>query len=226
MLREFVRRTATYRGLDETEPIRASLAASRRAGWPYCPDDEGDLLFELARITGDQHALEVGFATGSTAAYILHGLGVGHLTSIDYKQNQFERSGEALVRRLGFEQRHRLIEDNSIRALPALEQSGARYGLVFLDGWKTFDHLWVDTFYCARMLNRGGFMVLDDARMPAVRKCLSILRRYYGFEDIDTYGRVGRWKLRAWHWLSTRTVRPPYVALQKALDLDKTEAAR
>src|SRR5688572_25508142 len=107
MLKDFVRRTAKYTGLPETAPIRAALAAATRAGWPYCPADEGDLLFELARTVGDQNALEVGFATGSTAAYMLHGLGAGQLTSIDYDQNQYEREGEKLVRSLGFASRHR-----------------------------------------------------------------------------------------------------------------------
>ena len=99
MLKDFVRRTAGYTGLPETAPIRSALAAARRPGWPYCPADEGDLLFQLARAVGEQNALEVGFATGSTAAYILHGLGAGHLTSIDYDQNHYEREGEKLIGR-------------------------------------------------------------------------------------------------------------------------------
>lgn len=226
MLKNFVRRTAKYTGLEETARIRTALASASHRGWPYCPPDEGDLLFLLAQAVGEQNALEVGFATGSTAAYMLHGLGTGHVTSIDYDQNQYEREGEKLIQSLGFAVRHRLIEDNSIRVLPELHASGARYGLVFLDGWKTFDHMWVDTFYCARMLNLGGFMVFDDARMPAVRKCISLLRGYYQFAGVDTYARIGGGKLRLWHALSTRTLRRPYVALQKVVDLDKTEAGR
>jgi predicted O-methyltransferase YrrM len=234
MLKNLIRRTAKYTGLEETARIRTAIAAASRPGWPYCPPDEGDLLFRLAQAVGEnpnmkndeQNALEVGFATGSTAAYLLLGLGAGHLTSIDYDQNQYEREGEKLVHSLGFARRHRLIEDNSIRVLPELHASGVRYGLVFLDGWKTFDHMWVDTFYCARMLNRGGFMVFDDARMPAVRKCISLLRGYYQFADVNSYARVGGGKLRLWHALSTRTLRRPYVALQKLVDLDKTEAGR
>jgi predicted O-methyltransferase YrrM len=226
MLKDLVRRRAKYSGLAATAPIRAALAAAARPGWPYSPADEGDLLFLLAEAAGEQNALEVGFATGSTAAYMLHGLGSGQLTSVDYDQNQYEREGVRLVSSLGFAARHRLIEDNSIRALPALQASGARFGLVFLDGWKTFDHMWVDTFYCARMLNRGGFIVFDDARMPAVRKCISLLQAYYRFASVDTYAKVGGSRLRLWHALSTRTTLPPYVALQKVVDIDDTDAAK
>jgi len=225
-MKRFLRESTMYRGLPETEHVRKSLEVVRRHGWPSCPADEGDLLFQLAKSVGDQHALEVGFATGSTAAYILFGLGTGQLTSIDYDQNHYERAGEQLVASLGFAGRHRLIEQDSIRALPALYETGARYGLVFLDGWKTFDHLWVDTFYCARMLNRGGFMVFDDAHLPAVRKSISLLTRYYGFRDIHGDRLVGGVKQRVWHLLSTRSMRRPYVALNKVMNVEETEAGR
>jgi predicted O-methyltransferase YrrM len=226
MLKDLVRRSAKYRGHPDTGVIRTALGAARRDGWPYCPDDEGDLLYQLAAEAGTQGALEVGLATGSTAAYMLHGLGAGHLTSIDYDQNEYEREGEKLIASLGFTPRHRLIEDNSIRALPDLHASGARFGLVFLDGWKTFDHMWVDTFFCAHMLSRGGYMVFDDARMPAVRKCISLLRRYYQFAEVDNYARVGGGRLRIWHLLSTRTTLRPYVALRKTMELSETAAGR
>jgi predicted O-methyltransferase YrrM len=226
MLKNLVRRSAKYEGLAETATIRAALAAAARPGWPYCPADEGDLLFLLAKAAGEANALEVGFATGSTAAYMLHGLGPGLLTSIDYDQNQYEREGVKLVASLGFASRHRLIEDNSIRALPQLHAAGERFGLVFLDGWKTFDHMWVDTFYAARMLNRGGFMVFDDARMPAVLKCVSLLQMYYRFGHVDTYARVGGSRLRLWHMLSTRTTLQPYVALQKVVEIEHTDAGK
>jgi predicted O-methyltransferase YrrM len=226
MLKDLVRRGAKYTGLPETEVIRKALAADSRKGWPYCPADEGDLLYLLAKAAAGQGALEVGFATGSTAAYMLLGLGSDRLTSIDYDQNEYEREGEKLVRSLGFASRHRLIEENSIRVLPELDASGARFGLVFLDGWKTFDHMWVDTFYCARMLNPGGFVVFDDARMPAVRKCASLLRQYYEFADVDAYARVGGGRLKLWHLLSTRTHLKPYLALQKVKELKETPAGR
>ena len=171
-------------------------------------------------------ALEVGFATGSSAAYILAGLGDGVLTSIDFAQDDYEREGELLVSRMGLESRHSLVEENSIVALPEMYRNGRRFGLIFLDGWKTFDHVWVDTFYCARMLECGGFIVFDDARMPAVRKCVSILIRYYGFKRIDTYKYVGGWRQRLWHMMSTRSTLPPYIALEKVVEIDKTSAWR
>ena len=226
VLKRALRRALKYRGLPGTGPVRERLALVRRTGWPYCLDDEGDVLFRLAESIGEQDALEIGFATGSSAAYMLSGLTTGRLTSIDYDQDHFEREGEKLVAAMGFTPRHRLIEQDSILALPALNEAGSRFGLVFVDGWKTFDRLWVDTFYCVRMLDRGGYIVFDDAAMPAVCKCISLLKRYYGFGDVDTYPMAGGWKCRMWHVLVTRSWRRPYRALRKTMDLDDTVAGR
>jgi len=226
VIKQALRRSLAYQGIADTGPVRDALARVRRPGLPYCPDDEGDVLFTLARSIGDQDALEVGFATGSTAAYILSGLSTGRLTSIDYDQDHFDREGETLVAAMGYRERHTLIERDSVRALPELHDAGLRYGLVFLDGWKTFDRMWVDTFYCARMLHRGGYIVFDDAAMPAVRKCISLLKRYYEFADVDTDRMVGGWKGRVWHLLVTRSRHMPYRALRKVRETDDSPAGR
>lgn len=226
MIKSAVKKYIQYPGMVVTDPIRTAINARRRQGWPYCPPDEGDLLYLLAKSAPDADALEVGFATGSTAAYTLSGLGNGKLTSIDYAQDQYEREGVALIASLKLSNRHTLIEENSIIALPNLYQSGQRFSLIFLDGWKTFDHVWVDTFYCAKMLMVDGYIVFDDARMPAVRKCISLLKRYYGFELIDSYKMVGGQKQKLWHLLTTHTLLRPYVVLRKISEISDTEAGK
>jgi hypothetical protein len=132
----------------------------------------------------------------------------------------------ALIQSAGLSNRHQLVEENSISALPKLHDSGLQFNLIFLDGWKGFDHIWVDTFYCARMLQMGGYLVFDDARMQAVRKCISILRRYYEFEPVDTYAMVGGFRQRIWHLLTSRSFRLPYVALRKIKPIGETDAGR
>lgn len=225
-MKAIIRRALAYHGLPETEAVRNVVESFRRAGRPYCPVDQGDALFQLARSARGQDALEIGFGTGSTAAYILAGLESGQLTSIDYDQTHFERAGVRLVEALGFEGRHRLIERDSVQALPELDIAGARFGLVFVDGWKTFDRIWVDTFYCVRMLKVGGVIVFDDAQMPAVRKCISLLKGYYAFSKVDAQGAIGGWRLKLRYLATTRSTLPPYVALRKTADLGDTEAGR
>jgi len=226
MIKKYVKRLLRYDGLSETVRIRAGIDALRRPGWPYCPPDEGDLLHTLAKAMPHEDALEVGFATGSTALFILSGLGTGRLTSIDNAPDHYDRQGLALVASLGFSERHKLLEEDSILALPDLLRRGARYGLIFLDGWKTFDHVWVDSFYAAKLLKVGGHLVLDDARMPAVRKCIDILRGYYEFEDVDAYPLAGGIKQRAYDLLTGRSFLRPYVVLRKTKEIAETEAGK
>lgn len=225
-MKKFIKAKTIYAGSPATDGIRAELDRTRHPGWPYCPPDEGDLLYQLAAAAPIKTALEVGFATGSTAAYMLTGLGSGNLTSIDYDQDHFERAGEALLARMDLSGRHTLIEADSVVALPALDKAGQRFGLIYLDGWKTFDRIWVDTFYSARMLVRDGYIVFDDARMPAVRKCMALLTRYYGFRRLDTYAYAGGRGQKIWHLLSTRSTLPPYAALQKTTEIGQSVAGK
>ena len=201
MVKDKIKSFLMYRGSPATASIRSKIATVRRPGWPYVPADEGDTLFNFAQRIRGVDALEVGCATGSTAVYILTGQSEsGSLTSVDF--------------------------DHGNKALPELYASGRRFGLIFLDGWKTFDHVWVDVYYCARMLEIGGMIVFDDARMPSVRKCISILEKYYEFKRVDTYAQVGGWRQRLWHILTTRGFLAPYVALQKVIEVEKSPAGK
>ena len=109
-------------------------------------------------------------------------------------------------------------------ALAEIDEKGDKFGLAFADGWKTFDHLWVDIFFCARVLSTGGFLVLDDGRMKSVRKAVKLLVRYYDFELISTFDIVGGTRLRLWYWITSRKSGKPYVALRKRSELSKTAA--
>lgn len=218
-----IKSALAYVGDPNTKIIRDAIDEDRRDNWPYAPPDEGDLLYRLSNEVAGQQALEIGFATGSTASYILLG-DAARLTSIDFAQDNFHRAGEKLVSRMGFAGRHTLVEMNSIIALPEMLSAGNRFGLVFLDGWKTFDHVWVDTFYSVKMLNCGGFIIFDDANMPAVRKCISILIRYYGFQSINSYNLVGGIRQRLWHFMTMRSVFPPYRVLRKTVEIQNSEA--
>jgi predicted O-methyltransferase YrrM len=223
-MKQYVKSQLQYAGLPETAQLRTLIDTKRRRDWPYAPVDEGDVLFQLARQTPAGEGLEIGFATGSTALFMLHALDKGHLTSIDFRQFDHDYAGVALVRDSGMADRHTLIEENSIAALPRLLAEGRRFDIVFLDGWKTFDHVWVDSFYCAKLLKVGGYLVFDDARMPAVRKCAALLERYYQFKGIDTYSMCGGIRQRMWHLASTRSLLPPYLAFRKTCEIETTAA--
>lgn len=68
--------------------------------------------------------------------------------------------------------------------------------------------------------------MFDDARMPAVRKAVSVLRSHYGFEPVDGYAMVGGGALRLWHTLIARDPHPHYLVLRKPREISETAAGR
>lgn len=202
--------------LSETEPVRSLICRFFRPGLPFCPHWQGDFLYSLAFRNQCRDVLEVGFATGSTALYLLAGTAnTGEVTSIDYKQSDFDYLGCKVVNASPWAHRHLLLEGNSNEILPDLYRQRRMFDLVFLDGWKTFDHLAVDVYYCSRMLSVGGFMVFDDTRMPAVRKIISLLLTHYQYYEVDYRRYYEDIHTRLWFVASTRSLLRPYCAFQK-----------
>lgn len=132
IMRSIVKSLVKYQGSRDTGCVREAINAARCSGLPYCPVDEGDVLYFLVKNNPNVDCLEIGFATGSTAAYICEGLsgGNGKLVSIDYAQDSFQRRGVKLIENLGHTGRHVLVEENSVIALPDMVCKGYRFRAV------------------------------------------------------------------------------------------------
>lgn len=217
LLKTLIKRKVYYQPLKETQSVRKIIDEYRNTQFPFCQANEGDLLFMLARLCPLPHALEIGFWTGSTALYLLLGVSKrkGLVTSIDIRQSDFDLLGCEMVKASSWLQSHRFIEGNTNLVLPDLYAKKERFGLIFLDGWKTFDHLSVDVYYCSRMLVKGGCLIFDDTRMPSVNKVISLLLTHYSYKEVDyaTLGENARGRL--WQILSTRSLMRPYRAFVK-----------
>ena len=229
-VRNLIRRNIYPTPLDATESIASVIANAKIAnkGLPFCPTYEGDLLFQLASKPNVHRCLEIGFATGSTALYMLEGVSGkvdGEVISIDFKQSDFDYLGRRLVKASRHACRHRLIEGNTNAVLPELYKEGLTFDLAFLDGWKVFAHLLLDVYFAVRMLTEKGFIVFDDARMHSTRKVISILKRYYGFIEVD-YWQCETWKHRIWFGFSQgmKDWRRPYRAFIKPTGFDSLPA--
>lgn len=225
MVKRYLKQALKYRPLPETAAVRQLIDNYRISGLPFCPPDEGDLLYCLANEKSNPCCLEIGFATGSTALYLLFGSGSGSVVSIDYRQSDFDYLGTRLVARSGMGDRHRLIEENTNLVLPELFRRGERFDVMFLDGWKTFDHLLVDIYYCNQLLNLGGYLVFDDTRLPSAHKALRLLSRYYLYVEADAFRRLRSPQLRWWYLLTTRSPRKPYRAFLKTKDFADLEVS-
>jgi hypothetical protein len=82
----------------------------------------------------------------------------------------WEGIGLAMVERAGLTHMLQWIEEPDYLALPRLLERGERYDLIFIDGYHTFDYVFLDYFYSDLLLNEGGFLVFDDVLLPMVHK--------------------------------------------------------
>lgn len=228
MFYAFCKKLLAYSPRPETSRVRNFLQSVRTPERPYCPEWEGDLLYLLIVRNRLRSCLEIGFGTGSTALYALEALdsaGGGELTSIDFSPDNFNALGKANVQALPFASRHALIEENSNTALPRLFAQGSRFDFVYVDGWKTFDHLAMEAYFLARMVTVDGYIMLDDSDMPSVHKLARLLQRYYGFQEIDYPAAGQSLRLRLRMALTHRTLRRPYRAFRKTAEIDTLPVA-
>ena len=228
MLKSFVKNALRYKPLSETEGVRGAIDAAGVDGLPYCPPYEGDLLFSLIRKNGCRRCLETGFHTGSTALYMAAAVADrdGQVVSICVDDDESVQRGLELLRTTGHADRHRLIRENSNRALPELFLAGERFDFIFMDGWKTFDHLAFEMYYFNQILDRGGVIAFDDSYMPSVRKAITLLKRYYGYEEVNYRNHNQTGRLRLLHYFTQRSLHRPYRALIKMLATEDQIAIR
>lgn len=219
-LKRLIANFLRYQPLAETAAVREAIETARTPGRPYCPPYEGDLIYRLVRSSDSRRCLEMGFHTGSTALYMDAGLADrdGQVTSVGLDVEEDMARGQKLLRDAGAEGRHRLFQANSNRVVPELFLSGETFDFVYMDGWKTFDHLAFEIYFINQMLEKGGVILFDDSDMPSVRQAVRLLKRYYGYAEVG-YGQHGQnARLRLYLILIHRTLFRPYRALIKTTD--------
>ena len=176
------------------------------------PPEAGLLLYAL--IKQNNHVaktLEVGCANGLSSLHICAGIAGragAHHTMIDpVQRSRWLNVGVSNLKRAGFDFFH-LIEDFSEFALPTLLRYYAEsFDFIFIDGWHTFDHSLVDSFFANRLLAVGGILALDDANWTSVNRTARWLQTYPCYKRVGTTasGRVVALQKiekdnRPWNW--------------------------
>ncbi|MBV9344250.1 MAG: class I SAM-dependent methyltransferase [Gammaproteobacteria bacterium] len=182
--------------------------------------EEGEFLYRI--LSNDPtlvKTLEVGCACGLSSLYICEatrGRSGAHHTIIDPHQNSgYDGVGIRNLQQAGVGHAQ-LIEERSEFVLPRLLEGGSGpYDFIFLDGWHTFDHTLLDSFYATRLLRVGGVLALDDADWESVGRVVDFLLSYPCYEEL---GRVTRVRARGWKgWLAPKLASPLSTRRWKAL---------
>lgn len=161
--------------LDYKKYIKAGIGA-----------EEGQFLLNTIIENKCKKVIEVGFANGISAAYMLTALKEidGHLTSIDpFQTEQWKDAASILVKEMKMKTHHTLIQKKSHVALPdILKKHGeGSFDMVFIDGWHTFDYTLLDVFYAEKLVRLNGIIVIDDAMHPGVAACVKYLNTNWKF---------------------------------------------
>lgn len=143
--------------------------------------DQGMTIYELIRRMKLENTLEIGMAYGLATLFICqahHDNGVGRHIAIDPMESSlFKSIGLSNIRKAGLDHVFDLFEAPSYEILPQLLSNGEQFDFAFIDGMHLFDYTLVDFFYIDRLLKPGGYIMVDDVWMPAIRKVLAFILR-------------------------------------------------
>lgn len=150
-------------------------------------EDEAQLLSALVKEAQPAISVEIGLGYGFSALTICTSVqndNHGHIAIDPHQSSYWKGQGARNVVDAGFGERFRLVEDYSYKALPALLTEGIEADLVFIDGWHTFDFVFVDFFHADKLLRAGGLVIFDDADWPSIRPVIRYAVTNLGYEVV------------------------------------------
>lgn len=154
-------------------------------------DEIGDILCRIR----PENTLEIGMAFGGSSLIFADIGGSASSrkyrhTAIDpYQSTVWDSVGMRCLESAGLEGFVELFEEPSSLVLPRLLSQGRHFGLIYVDGSHLFEDVFVDAYYCARLLTVGGYLLFDDSTNPHVAKVLAFIdRNQLGLERVPERG--------------------------------------
>lgn len=160
-------------------PVRSAISA-----------ESAQALYRTVVTERPAQVIEIGMAFGVSTLAVLTALADagagGRLVSIDPSQSSvWQGCGAAAVERAGLAAHHTLLEEHDHLALPRLTAEGVRIGFAYIDGWHTFDRVFLDWWYLDRMLEPGGVVGFNDCGWPAVDRVIRFLLGHRAYTEVD-----------------------------------------
>ena len=76
-------------------------------------------------------------------------------------------------------------EEESQVLFPRLLAEGRRFDLAFIDANHRFEGVFLDLYYCGRLLEEGRVVFLDDVQLPGVRRAVEFFLANLGWTRAD-----------------------------------------
>jgi len=136
---------------------------------------------EILRCYRPENTLEVGMGFGGSSLIFAdvgqNGSGAKYRhTAIDpYQSTVWDSIGMQCLESAGLQDFIELFELASSLVLPKLLAEGRHFGLIYVDGSHLFEDVFVDAYYCARLLTADGYLLFDDSSNKHVGKVLAFI---------------------------------------------------
>ena len=144
------------------------------------------IIRHLLQTEKQRKTLEVGLAYGASALTFLathqevHSDQYFRHTAIDpFQMGVWKSVALNLIKSAGFEDNFHFLKEDSALALPSLCREGSDYGLIYVDGSHIFEDVFIDFFYCTRLLLVNGLLLFDDCTDKHVRKVIRFIDTNY-----------------------------------------------
>ncbi len=146
--------------------------------------DTKEFIHTLIKKHNIKECLEIGFEYAIISIYIFMSNQDIKLISIDPDQSKkWNNNGKKLIKELNLNKNHTLLEDESYVILPKLLKKNVKFEFVFINNkHKTFDYLLLDFFYSYLLINKGGYIIINDSNYSSVSKLIKYIEtNYYDF---------------------------------------------
>jgi cephalosporin hydroxylase len=138
-------------------------------------------IVEILCRNRPENTLEIGMAFGGSSLIFAD---VGRTvcpgsyrhTAIDpYQSTVWDGVGIQCLEAAGLQTFIELFEEPSCLVLPRLLSEGRRFGVIYVDGSHLFEDVFVDAYFCSRLLATDGYLLFDDSSNGHVAKVLAFI---------------------------------------------------
>lgn len=153
--------------------------------------EEGAMLRDWVIREGATQTIEIGLGYGISALSICAGLvandlgAARHVVVDPFQTSRFANCGRQVLEEAGVWHLVQHHTDRSEIVLPHFLQQERQFDLGFVDGNHRFDSVFVDLFYLARLVRKGGVIILDDYQLPGIRRAVSFFVTNLGWTIVE-----------------------------------------
>ena len=133
-------------------------------------EDDYYIVFELMKKTKTKRILQVGMDNGIWSVFILTFFKFLYfksdelykLISVDPNQIiEYKNIGIDNLKNFNLLKYHKLVDDYSIIYMKKLIDKNKTYDIIFINEWITYDYTLEDLFNSLKLLNIGGYLIID-----------------------------------------------------------------